>query len=548
MRSTDQRAPDLRGRSLRGGRRLALAVIVLATALCLLAACAPQAASEATSRSEASESLASTGDEFVAVKAKNYTEPNAGVFTDTWYNREVLRAGNRGCESCHSDMYACIKSLTVGGETTDMLVEHPIQEPGYGKNYGWRDCTACHMTVVPNEANGLSEGTEIIHSIHFGSQEFSENGTCLSCHAYDFDGKLVLWDDYKYSAEVAGTDGDASNWSEMVDKLSKRGSKSESLADITIDSSFSLTDVKLDQRVSTNPDGSEFTFAAVNLGLPEIDAANYTLQVNGVKGKSSWTLEEIKSLPKQTMLYTQDCVGNIQNGTLISNAEASGVLLSDFIEACGGLADGMQSFTVGTTDGWKCWGEVFGVELYTEQGAMLCYELNGHELTAKQGFPLALFAPGIAGVFSPKHVESLDFSADEPTMKNLWPEDGTCEDGWMQTGWLSPAVDGTEAKVGEPVTLSGWSYEYNLQGHEVDKIALSADYGNTWFEIDVREKLPDYDNGAWVVFEGTWTPQKPGTYVLHAKTVDNKDPDMVPHDSTGLKWDNFASVIVKVTE
>lgn len=239
MKSTDQRAPNLRGKGIRG-RRLVFVAIALVAALCLLVACAPQVTNEGVSEGAASETLADAGDDFVTVKAKSYTNPDAGVFTDTWYNREVLRAGNRGCESCHNDMYTSIKGLTIGGETTDMLVEHPIQEPGYGKNYGWRDCTACHMTVVPNEANGLSEGTEIIHSIHFGSQEFSENGTCLSCHAYDFDGKLVLWDDYKYSAEVAGTDGDASNWAEMVDKLSKRGSKSESLADITIDPSFSL--------------------------------------------------------------------------------------------------------------------------------------------------------------------------------------------------------------------------------------------------------------------------------------------------------------------
>lgn len=541
-----------RGTSSAGGRkgraRALLTAVVLAMSLAALAlaACAP--AQNADLDAGGYTPIADTGEDFVTVKAKDYTEPDAGAFTDTWYNREVLRAGNRGCDACHNDMYTSIKGLTVGGETTDVVMEHPIQEPGYGKNYGWRDCTACHMTVVPNEANGLSEGAEIIHSIHFGSKEFTENGNCLSCHAYDFDGKLVLWDDYKYSAEVAGTDMDASNWAEMVDKLNKRGSKSESLADMTIDSEFALDSVTLDQRLSTNPDGSEFMFGAVNLGPPEIDVQNYTLTVSGVKGKSTWTYDEIKALPKSTMLYTQDCVGNIQNGTLISNAEASGVLLSDFIEACGGLEDGMKSFTVKTTDGWKCWGEVFGVELYTEQGAMLCYELNGHELTAKQGYPVALYTPGIAGVFSPKHVETLEFSSDEPTLKNLWPEDGTCEDGWMQTGWLTPATDGQEAKVGEPITLSGWSYEYNLQGHEVDKIALSADYGQNWFEIDVREKLPDYDNGAWVVFEGTWTPQKPGTYVLHAKTVDNKDPDMVPHDSTGLKWDNYASVIIKVSE
>lgn len=534
----------------KGARRAKCACILIAVlAVCALAACAPKTVKEGAS-TPVDTQTASTAAEFTTVQAKNFTENDPGVFTDTWYNRNVLNAGNRGCSSCHSDMYQTIKNLTVGdSEVAGHTIEHPIGAPGYGKNYEWRDCTACHMTVIPNEANGLSEGTELIHSIHFSSQEFSENGTCLSCHAYDFDGKLVLWDDYKYSAEIAGTDGDASNWDQMVDKLKRRGSSSESLCDVTIDPDFSLKDVKFDQPLSTNEDGSEFTFSAVNLGLYEIDAADYSITVSGVKGKSTWTLDEIKALPATERLYTQDCIGNVQNGTLISTVKATGVALADFIEACGGLEDGMRSFTVGTADGWECWGEVFGVDLYTEQGALLCYQYNGHDLTARQGYPVVLATPGIAGVFAPKHVESIDFSTEEPTHLNLWPENGASpEDGWMQAGWLNPAIDGTEAHVGEPVVLSGWAYEYNLQGHEVDKIALSADYGNNWTYLDVNEGLASYDDGAWVTFEGTWTPEKPGTYVLHMKLVDNLYPDMQPHDSTGLKWDNYASVIVKVVE
>ena len=45
MKSTDQRAPNLRGKGIRG-RRLVFVAIALVAALCLLVACAPQVTNE----------------------------------------------------------------------------------------------------------------------------------------------------------------------------------------------------------------------------------------------------------------------------------------------------------------------------------------------------------------------------------------------------------------------------------------------------------------------------------------------------------------------
>ena len=48
MKSTDQRAPNLRGKGIRG-RRLVFVAIALVAALCLLVACAPQVTNEGVS-------------------------------------------------------------------------------------------------------------------------------------------------------------------------------------------------------------------------------------------------------------------------------------------------------------------------------------------------------------------------------------------------------------------------------------------------------------------------------------------------------------------
>lgn len=515
---------------------VACAVGMLALA-CALAACAPQSAAPEKKTAAAEES---TPAGFSVVAAKDFSQKDAGVFTDTWYNREILNAGNRGCASCHEDMYAMIKNLTASENESYV---HVIGEPGYGKNYEWRDCTACHGGADVQAAS--LNIRDAIHSIHFSSQEFEDKGNCLSCHAYDATGELVMWDDLKYDKELGGH-----NYLDVASvnqKLTEREVGNGSLVDVVWDDGFALNNVKLDQPLSTNEDGSEYTFAAVNMGLREYDAEGYTVNVSGVKGKNSWTLDEIKALPVTEKSFTQDCAGNIQNGVLISTVKATGVTLADFIDACGGLVDGARSFTVTCKDGWNCFGGVFDIEALIAQEAMLTYQYNDHDLTAEQGYPLVMVLPGFGGNYMPKYLESITFSDAEPLVNSAWTP-GFTSDGNMNAGWFKPAEDGMEVKVGETVPLAGWVYEHSSGGHSADKIAFSADYGQNWSYIDVNENLTNYDDDMWVTFEGSWTPQTAGTYVLHVRVIDSLDAELMPHDYTDVRFDNYASVIVKVVE
>lgn len=504
-----------------------VAVVCAMTALFALAACAPasnQKLEGQDGEAQAQEEVA----EFTTVAAKDFTENSAGVFTDTWYNREVLNAGNRGCNSCHTSMYDTIKGLTASSDPD--TYPHIIGKPGYGKDYTYRDCTACHFGI--DSAGTAPRLEDSIHTMHFSSKEFKENGTCESCHAYNVSGELVLWDDLKYEAELGGfpnEDEDA-----VIGWLEGRQVQNGSLADIVWDSDFELSDVAFDQPLSVNEDGSEYVFAAVNYGLQEYAAEDYTVSVSGVNDKSEWTLEEIKALTATDKLFTQDCAGNINNGPLISTMKATGVLLSDFIDACGGLADGVQSMSVDCRDGWNCFGMTWDIEMLIDQGAMLAWQYNDHDLTVEQGYPLTLVIPGFGGNCMAKYVEALNF-VDTPGLTSAWMTE-TASTGNQNSGWLAPAEDGEEFKVGEPVTLSGWAFEHSSGGHAIDQIAISADYGNNWTYIDVAD---DYDADMWVTFEGTWVPQTAGTYVLKLKVIDNLDPE----NSSGA-----SSVIIKVTE
>jgi DMSO/TMAO reductase YedYZ molybdopterin-dependent catalytic subunit len=386
---------------------------------------------------------------------------------------------------------------------------------------------------------------DAIHSIHFSSQEFEDKGNCLSCHAYDATGELVMWDDLKYDKELGGhnyLDVDSVN-----QKLTEREVPNGSLVDVVWDGDFALSDVRLDQPLSTNEDGSEYTFAAVNMGLRHYEASDWAVNVSGVKGKSSWTLDEIKALPVTEKPFTQDCAGNIQNGVLISTVKATGVSLADFIEACGGLSEGSRSFTVTCKDGWNSFGGVFDIDALIAQEALLAYQYNDHDLTAEQGYPLVMVLPGFGGNYMAKYLETIAFSDAEPTVSSSWTP-GFISDGNMNAGWFKPAEDGMEVKVGEEVSLSGWVFEHSSGGHSADKIAFSADYGQNWSYVDVDENLEAYDDDLWITFEGSWVPQSAGTYVLHVRVIDALDPSLTPHDYTDVRFDNYASVIVKVVE
>ena len=123
-------------------------------------------------------------------------------------------------------------------------------------------------------------------------------------------------------------------------------------------------------------------------------------------------------------------------------------------------------------------------------------------------------------------------------MAGTWPYMAAFPDGFQgvqSSGWFSPNKDGLEYKVGEPVEIKGYVFDNANMGHTMEAVAFSADYGHNWTTIEIPDS---FDQGQWVIWEGTWTPETAGTYVLQVKTI----------DSEGSEPYRPASVIVKVTE
>lgn len=79
-----------------------LIAVVAVSALCW--GCAPKAtnAGSASGQQSAAEEKQASAD---ASAYPNFTDNDSGMFPDNYTNTDMLNAGNRGCNSCHSDLF-----------------------------------------------------------------------------------------------------------------------------------------------------------------------------------------------------------------------------------------------------------------------------------------------------------------------------------------------------------------------------------------------------------------------------------------------------------
>ncbi len=515
-----------------GSKRKKIALLMLAlglvASLACLAACAPQAQKDAAQSTEATDTAATEAaaegdvdaDAATTILPGDFQNPGAGDFTEGRLNKTYVNDANRGCNSCHADLWDVMSDLSP--------IQHVLSSPaGYGQTYNINDCMSCHHYNLQCGGPKLSE---FIHNTHYSNAQFTDtqNGTCWSCHATTNDGEMVLWDTYKYSSELGGylDTGDPSiqTWLDM------RQWNNASMVDVVCDPEPAI-DVELSQPVSDEKD----MFVADNYIVPELKAEDYELKVVGANEERTFTLADLQAMPQTEMTVTQDCLTNAINGVMVGNIPVKGVLLKDFIEACGGVPEDVTTVMRMGADGW---GHPNTLDFLLEQNAIIALQFWGHDLTVDQGYPVTLVVPGVGGTFWTKWMTSIEFGNVEGAFTGTWPLKEAFPDGFqgvMCSGWFAPGEDGQEVKVGEPVTINGYAYQNANMGHTMTQVAFSADYGKNWTTIDVPA---DFDQNQWVYWEGTWTPEKAGTYVLHVKPV----------DSQGVEPYRPASVIVKVTE
>jgi len=286
-----------------------------------------------------------------------------------------------------------------------------------------------------------------------------------------------------------------------------------------------------------------FYRVAIDIFDPSVDESTWSLGVAGlVRNPKTYTLADLKNLPKTNEYDTFICVSNTVNGGLISNAQWGGVRLSDLFTDVGGVLSGATYAVFHSVDGYSV-----GVPLSRalSPNSMLAYEMNGVDLPQRHGYPLRAVIPGLYGMMSAKWVRSVEIS------------DSTYVGFWQTRGWSNTATVQTASFIrvpqdGATVSLSQYGGTVMLGGvafagdRGISKVEVSVDGGSTWQEATLK---PPASELTWVLWAYEWEPASPGNYVIYARATDGTNAlqtsaqaDSYPSGATG-----YAMSTVNVT-
>lgn len=272
---------------------------------------------------------------------------------------------------------------------------------------------------------------------------------------------------------------------------------------------------QLDVSLSQDVLDEEDVFVLNNYGTLEVDVTQWGLNVTGVNEEKTLTLQDLQALPQTEMTVTQVCYTSAINSPFAANIPMKGVLLSDVIEACGGLAGGTNTFALAGANGWAT---AYIIDFMVQNNAMIALEYFGHPLTADQGYPATLVIPGMPGAPWVKHIvalSGLEQPAEALVNSYALRSDGVtshkANSAWFQS-------DGVTAKAGEPLELAGYGFAWSGTDliAPLATISFSFDYGATWHDVPIPEGADPYQ---WSTFTATWTPQAPGTYMAWVKAT-----------------------------
>ncbi|MEY2544300.1 MAG: hypothetical protein QOE81_1761, partial [Verrucomicrobiota bacterium] len=134
---------------------------------------------------------------------------------------------------------------------------------------------------------------------------------------------------------------------------------------------------------------------------PRVNVDLWHLEVNGlVQNPATYRFQDLKGFNQVEQETTLMCISNGLDAGLISNAVWKGITLHDLIDPAGPMADAKRV-------------RLFGVDNYTDTiplekaldpATLLVWEMNGHSLPDRHGYPLRAIVPGY---FGEKHVKWL---------------------------------------------------------------------------------------------------------------------------------------------
>jgi DMSO/TMAO reductase YedYZ molybdopterin-dependent catalytic subunit len=243
---------------------------------------------------------------------------------------------------------------------------------------------------------------------------------------------------------------------------------------------------------------------------PAVDAETFRLEITGlVDTPRSFSLHDLMALPLVELPLTVECIGNSQNGSLVSTAIWKGFRLYDLLLSLG-LDSGATGVKYQCADGYYASHTMDQVKNDSVLGALF---INGDTIPKEQGFPLRILVPGYYGAKQPAWVVSI-----EVTKQSL-------SDYWSDGGWdVSPPMainskiffpqSGVTIASGDTLSIGGAAFG----GGRVAKVEVTTDAGSTWKQADIVKSM-DADN-VWVFWLAKLVVVQPGTIQIDARATD----------------------------
>ena len=278
-------------------------------------------------------------------------------------------------------------------------------------------------------------------------------------------------------------------------------------------------------------------FSIAHFDRPVIDANTWKLKIDGlVKKPTALTLADLKARPRQETVFTIECSGNhgfpfFTGG--IGNARWAGTPLAAVLEEARVKENGIEVVFWGT--------DVGDVELKERNVKMhqnfarsmtlaeamnpnniLCYEMNGAELPAPNGFPLRLIAPGWYGIANVKWLKRIEVR-NSPFQNQFMARDYVTireEDHNGETVWAETSV-GRMLLKSAPARVTKKDNSYRITGAAwgaaIAKVEVKIDDGQ-WqpATIDNSEEA----EFAWKIWHLDWDNPAPGEHPVTSRATD----------------------------
>jgi DMSO/TMAO reductase YedYZ molybdopterin-dependent catalytic subunit len=265
-----------------------------------------------------------------------------------------------------------------------------------------------------------------------------------------------------------------------------------------------------------------FYVVSKNFSDPVVSQQGWTLNVGGlIDNPLRLSLADLRALPSAIEYATLECISNNVGGPLISTGKFKGVRLNDLLL----MAEPRSSATYAVFKARDDYTESLPLSLIAGAPEILvAHTLDDAPLPTGHGFPARLLVPGHYGMKSPKWLDSIDLGSQDDG--GYWESEGWDRNAVVRTtARFDVPTDGASTKAGETVGLFGVAFG-GKRG--ISKVEYSTDGGRNWSAAHLRAALSDL---TWVLWDASWTPVRPGAFVLQVRAVDGTGASQEPTSS-----------------